>query len=179
MRVDFLNSGWPARPPISLRSALISSSRERVVFVVMIPSMFKVFATCAISVSSPTLKSGAIFKKIAMRFGRVSRTSITLVSKVDRAVLPCKSRRFSVLGEETLTVAKSTYAPHVVSTEAKSAARSVLVLFAPRLRPTIPALGRTARRLAMTSAPSLLKPKRLIEAWSSRKRNKRGLSFPG
>jgi hypothetical protein len=62
------------------------------------------------------------------------------------------------LGEETFTVAKSTKSPAILSTSAKSAARSALALFAPRFSPTTPPVPRRASRAAIASAPSLLKP---------------------
>ena len=64
-------------------------------------------------------------------------------------------------------------------TFAKSAARSVLVLLAPRLRPTGMPAPRAANRAQITSAPSLLNPKRLIAARSSLRRKSLGLALPG
>ena len=91
------------------------------------------------------------------------RVSITPVSKAERAFSPCKSRSFSVFGDDTFTVAKSINSPHVSKTLTKSIARCELFLFAPRLSPTIPLAGRFDKRFAMISMPSLLKPNLLIE----------------
>ena len=107
------------------------------------------------------------------------RTCITPSSNAAKAIGPCKSRSFSVLGEDTFTVAKSTYGPACFNTVAKSSARLELVLFAPRFRPTGMPMPRLLRRAAIASQPWLLKPKRLIEARSSLRRNSRGFGLPG
>ena len=83
------------------------------------------------------------------------------------------------MGELTLTVAKSRCAPQCSSTRAKSAARSVLSLLAPRFNPRTASRGRFARRSAMASMPWLLNPNRLIAAWSSVRRKRRGFGLPG
>ena len=83
-----------------------------------------------------------------------------------------------MLGELTLTVAKSNAWPQWASTFAKSSARSALSLLAPRLRPTTAPFGRCSIRLAIVTIPSLLKPKRLMTARSSVRRNRRGLALP-
>src|SRR3569623_2374432 len=57
--------------------------------------------------------------------------------------------------------------------------RSAESLFAPRLIPTIPRLGRAASRRAAASPPPLLNPMRLITARSRVRRNSRGLGLPG
>jgi hypothetical protein len=123
--------------------------------------------------------SGEILRNIGTNRGRAARVCITPASSADSAAAPCRSRSFSVFGDETLTVAKSTCGPHSASTCAKSAARSALSLLAPRFRPTIAPAGRSASRAAISWAPSLLKPKRLIAARSAASRNSRGRGLPG
>ncbi len=57
--------------------------------------------------------------------------------------------------------------------------RSALSLLAPILTPTMPpAWARAASRRSTRSAPSLLKPSRLITAWSRSSRNRRGRGLP-
>ena len=103
---------------------------------------------------------------------------MTPVSNAVRAFSPCKSRSFSVLGDETFTVAKSIKLPQVSKTFTKSIARCELFLFAPKFNPTIPVLGRFDNRSAITSIPSLLNPNLLIDPWSSFNLKRRGLLFP-
>ena len=64
-------------------------------------------------------------------------------------------------------------------TLAKSAARSLLVLFAPRFRPTGTPLPRRDSRAQIACMPSLLKPNRLIAARSSVRRKSLGRGLPG
>ena len=59
---------------------------------------------------------------------------------------PCRSRSRSVFGDETLTVTKSTAAPHCASTAAKSAGAVGASLLAPRFSPTGTPRGRAASR---------------------------------
>ena len=110
-RVDFSNSGAPDRPPASPRFADFRPSRDSVVLVAMMPDRPEASATSAIWASSPSVRSGAIFRKTGIGVagwrappsprpeGRRARRGLA-----GRAVSRC-------WGSETLTVAKSTCGP--------------------------------------------------------------------
>jgi hypothetical protein len=82
------------------------------------------------------VRSGAIFRKTGIGAGEGGAGLHHAGQEGGEGGAALQVAQFSVLGEETLTVAKSTCGPQVASTRAKSAARSGLSLFAPRFRPT-------------------------------------------
>ena len=179
-RVDRSNSGAPDRPPVSPDCGSESPLRDRVVLVAISPSTPLSSTTAASSASAASSMSGAILTKTGGRAPDCSRAVRTPESSAASACAPCRSRSFSVLGELTFTVRKSATGAQRRVTSAKSAARSVLSLFAPMLRPTgTPPRLRAASRSRIAAAPSLLKPKRLMIARSPGSRNRRGCGLPG
>ena len=74
-----------------------------VVFVAITPSIEVVFTMSTISRSWLSLKSGAIFNKIGLRFDFLSFSCCKASSNLVSGSLSCKSLRFGVFGELTLT----------------------------------------------------------------------------
>ena len=147
------------------------------------PSMRWRRATPTTSSRSPSVRSGAILSSSGVArapSAARSRASITRASRSSSAAACCRLRRPGVFGDETLTVRKLDMrrerrdAGHVVGgaidrvlvgadIDADDAARA----------------ARAASRAATAATPSLLKPSRLITAWSASRRNRRGRGLPG
>ena len=183
-RVDFSNKGAPERPPVSRRlGAFQPVARER-----GIGGDNRVDAACKRDIGhilrvSDGCEVGGDLQEHGDRPRQPGARGDDAMEEACKRLLALKvAQAFSVLGEETLTVTKSTIRS-AVGEDAREIGGAVdTVLVGAEVEAELAqSASRAARKAGGDRPPSprLLKPKRLMTARSSLRRKRRGLGLPG